>query len=97
MNKNKNRGYDKYPDLRERLDALKELDKEERDAIIAGIKDSIMSGDPGLIDRHVMEFPMTSKRRWYDQDPYCWLTVNALKYANEDLIEKVTSFIKCRM
>ncbi len=90
----KNRWYDKYPDLSDRIEKLKELKKRERDLIILDIKDIIMDYDNELIDRHVLEFPMTYKRRWYDKDPYSWLIINALKYANKDLITDVILYFK---
>ena len=61
------------------------------------IKDIIMDYDNELIDRHVLKFPMTYKRRWYDKDPYSWLIINALKYANEDLITDVILYLKGKL
>ena len=49
---------------------------------------------PDLIDKYVMDFPMGLKRRWYDKDPFSWLIINSLKYANKNLLEKVTALIK---
>ena len=38
--------------------------------MILDMKDIIMDYDNELIDRHVLECPMTCKRRWYDKDPH---------------------------
>ena len=56
-----------------------------------------MDYDNELIDRHVLEFPMTNRRRWYDKDPYSWLIINALKYANKDLITDVILYLKGKL
>ena len=93
----KNRWYDKYPDLSDRIEKLKDLKKRERDIIMLDIKDIIMDYDNELIDRHVLKFPMTYKRRWYDKDPYSWLIINALKYANEYLISDVILYLKGKL
>ena len=93
----KNRWYDKYPDLRDCIEKLENLKKRKRDKIMLDMKDIIMDYDNKLIDRHVIEFPMTYKRRWYDKDPYSWLVINSLKYADEDLITNIITYLKKRL
>ncbi len=93
----KNRWYDKYPDLSDRMEKVKDLKKRERDIIILDINDRIMDYDNELINRHVLEFPMTYRRRWYDKDPYSWLIINALKYANKELITDVILYLKGKL
>ncbi len=93
MEKNK-RWYDKYPDFSNNLEKLKDLTKEKRDFILSKIKDLINELKPDLIDKHVMEFPMDLKRRWYDEDPYSWLIINSLKYANKSFLKKATNILK---
>ena len=56
-----------------------------------------MDYDNELIDRHVLKFPMTYKRRWYDKNPYSWVIINALKYANKDLITDVILYLKGKL
>ena len=57
----KNRWYDGHPDFSNFLEELKNLQKEDRDRIILGMKDIIMDFDNELIDRHVLDFPLTFK------------------------------------
>ncbi len=90
----KNRWYDTFPDLRSLVEELKDLKKQERDKIILGMKDLIMDYDDELIDRYVFKFPMSLRRRWYDISPFSWLVINALEYANKDLITDVILYLK---
>ena len=93
MNK-KNRWYDNYPELSIYIEKLKNIDKKKRDIIFVNIKNLINSEYPDLIDKYVMDFPMGLKRRWYDKDPFSWLIINSLKYANKKFIIKVIDLIK---
>ena len=88
---NKNRWYDKYENFAALLNRIKHLRKQDRENILIYIKDLISDIDPKLFDRHVHEFPLSVKRRWYDKDPYSWLIINALKYVDDDAIEKITT------
>jgi len=95
MNVNyKNRWYDKYPDLSRSLEELKGLKKQDRDKLIHGLKDIILDYDNELFDKHVLEFPMTYRRRWYDKDPFSWLVINALEYVDEDLITDIILYLE---
>ena len=87
------RWYDKNGKLSKHLDSLKEMPGVKRDKIIIEIMVLIKENNPTLLDDFVGEFPLSlNRRRWYDKDPYLWLLFNGLKYANEDLIQKVISF-----
>jgi len=90
----KNRWYDKYPELRKFIDDLKNMEKGERETIILDMQRMIMEYDNELIDRHVHEFPMTYRRRWYDKDPYSWLVINALEYVDDDLLTDIILYLK---
>jgi hypothetical protein len=90
----KNRWYDNYPELAKYIEKMKEIDKEKRDSIIIMIKNFIIENSPDIIDKNVMDFPMGLKRRWYDKDPFSWLIINSLKYANLDILNQVTELIK---
>ena len=92
-----NRWYDKYPDLSKSIADLKNLSKKERDKLILGLKDVILNYDNELFDKYVLEFPMTNGKRWYDKDPFSWLVINVLKYAEEDLITDIILFLKEKM
>jgi len=37
---------------------------------------------------------MEMKRRWYDQNPYCWLIINGLKYADDIFLQKVIDYLQ---
>ena len=91
---NKNRWYDRYPKLSRSLEGLKDLNKRDRDKLILELKDVILDYDNELFDKHVLEFPMTYRRRWYDKDPFSWLVINALEYADEDLITDIILYLE---
>ena len=89
------RWYDKYPALGEYITKLKNVEEGKRARLLTGIKSLIEEFDPELVDRHVMEFPMSiKKRRWYDQDPYAWLAINTLKFADERVWDRVVDYLR---
>ena len=88
------RWYDKHPELKQLLEVLKGSQLPDRERIIGGMKELIMDHDPELMDRWVMEFPLTTKRRWYDQNPYSWLVINSLKYADRKLVRGVVLYLQ---
>jgi hypothetical protein len=94
---NPKRWYDSIPELGPLIERLRDLEKEMRDDIFDGIKSLDSHFDSKLIDRHVMEFPLNLKRRWYDQDPYSWLVINALKYADGPLLNRVIDYLKRKL
>jgi len=89
-----NRWYDKHPELGLLLERLRILDLQDRERIIEGMKNLIVKYDEDLIDRYVLEFPLTLKRRWYDEDPISWMVINALKYVDEDLLENIIFYLR---
>ncbi len=93
----KKRWYDDNPRLALLLNLLKNQDKKLRDEIINELKEIINSYDDTLIDRHVSEFPMLEKRRWYDKDPYSWLVINSIKYADKYLLEDILNHLTTRL
>ncbi len=93
-NDKKNRWYDKYPDLAELFNKIKIKKESERNVIILDIKKIIMTHDPEIINRNVMNFPLPLKRRWYDKDPYSWTVINVLKYVEEKIINEIINFLK---
>jgi len=94
---NSKRWYDAVPELREQIERLKHVDKDKRDKIFDGIKQLESDFDSKLIDCHVLEFPMNLRRRWYDQDPTSWLMINALKYADKSLLQRVIDYLKLKL
>jgi hypothetical protein len=88
------RWYDKNKTLALLLWILKTRDLSDQERIVAGMKEIIMEYDQDLMDRWVLEFPLTTKRRWYDQNPYSWLVINSLKYADSRLLGGIILFLK---
>lgn len=94
MNRRIRRWYDKYILLAKYLDSLKNLDFKKRDKLIRGVMYRIKDSNPQLLQKFVLDFPLTIKRqRWYDTDPYLWLIVNGLKYADHKLIKQVIAYL----
>lgn len=88
------RAYDKFPDLAELIEQIKYLEKSKREKLLIGIKDIIIDYDPDFLDKYVSQFPMSLKRRWYDKDPFSWMTINAVHYADEDLLNLIIDYLK---
>lgn len=90
------RWYDQYPPLAALLDQLKELPHTEVARVLKGLRDVIVVESPGLIDRTVLEYPLdsTDRRRWYDFDPICWLTINAMRFCDEHEIVKCIAYLR---
>jgi hypothetical protein len=92
---NGKRWYDNYPGLGLLLNKLKNINETKRGNVLNGIKKIIEKHDPDLVDRRVMEFPLSvKKRRWYDKDPYSWLAINSLKYAGDGIKTKVIEYLR---
>ena len=100
-NKNRSKGnkrwYDSNPRLALLLNLLKNKEPISREEIINELKEIIVKYDEGLIDRHVSEFPMSEKRRWYDRNPYSWLVINTIKYADSILTERIVRHLNKRL
>ncbi|MEW6428726.1 MAG: hypothetical protein AB1568_11905 [Thermodesulfobacteriota bacterium] len=91
MNK---RWYDQYGDFGRCLDGLKDTNRWDRDRLIRGIMELIREHSPDLLDRFVLEFPLDiSRKRWYDKDPYMWLLMNGLRYADAPLRDRITAYL----
>ena len=95
MNQKKQRWYDKYPNLSKMINDLEKLDQTKLDKILIDLKNMIIKTNPGLIDDNVLNFTMPIKRRrWYDNDPYSWLIFNALKYAEDGLLNDIMIYLE---
>jgi hypothetical protein len=90
------RWYDQYPPLAALLEQLKDLPQAQVSTIVRGLRDVIVVESPGLIDRTVLDYPLdeTDRRRWYDFDPICWLTVNAMRHCDENAIVKCIAYLR---
>lgn len=88
------RWYDRYPPLNEYLERLRDLPEKKFKRIVGGLRDVVVEQAPGLIDQTAMDFPLNAlRRRWYDKEPICWLTVNALRVAEKDVIDKAIDYL----
>ncbi len=89
------RWYDKHEKLGRNIDQMKEMDKPQLDRILRGIFEEIKGFNPTLLDDFVLDFPMDMyQKRWYDKDPYLWLTINGLSYGNKDLWDAVAFWME---
>ena len=89
------RWYDKRPNLGIRLDAFKEMDPTVSKPIIKGLLDLVEQYDPSLLSyEKAFDFPFdSSRRRWYDNDPYLWLMFNVLKIADDTLLQSAEDYL----
>jgi hypothetical protein len=63
--------------------------------IVRDLMDMIKDYDPVLLDRFATEYPLEmNKQRWYDQNPYCWILFNGLRYAPDEVIELVIEYFE---
>lgn len=90
----KNRWYDQYPQLSEFIEGLRSKPKVRMNKLLRGMKKIITDYDPNLINKTVLNYPLGLERRWYDKDPLSWMTINALKFADETLRNNVIAYLK---
>lgn len=88
------RWYDHYPPLSKQFEALRVMKQAERNRIMVKLRDFINEQNPGLIDETVMGFELGIKRRWYDEDPLCWMTINALQRCEGGQIRQASRLLK---
>lgn len=89
------RWYDQYETLGRHIDNLKDMNTGRRDKLIRGIHGIIQQHSPSLLDESVLDFPLDlARQRWYDRDPYLWLTINGLQQADPDLLATVALFLE---
>jgi hypothetical protein len=87
----KNRWYDAHQKLADALETLKGTGSSRRSRIVNRIIALMNEESPGLLEKYLLHFPLDQeRRRWYDKDPFLWLMVNGLRYANHDLLQKAT-------
>ena len=93
--KKKLRWYDQYETLGRHIDSLKDMSASRRDHLIRNIQAIMQRHSPNLLDDSVLDFPLDLARlRWYDKDPYLWLTINGLQQADPDLLETVALYLE---
>jgi hypothetical protein len=94
---NKHRWYDDYPDLRNSIEKLKDLNEQNKDEIIRSIQNRVLNYDNGLIDRLLTKFPFEYRRKQEGIDPYSWLVINSLRYVDEDVKNEITFYLKATL
>ncbi len=88
------RWYDQYETLGRHIDTLKDMNSSRRDHLVQGIQQIIQKHSPNLLEESVLDFPLDlARQRWYDKDPYLWLTINGLQQADPDLLETVALYL----
>ncbi|MBN1758786.1 MAG: hypothetical protein JW863_10730, partial [Chitinispirillaceae bacterium] len=89
----KNRWYDKHESLANHLESLKKMPKRQLNEMLKDLITLARLLRPSLFEEHLLEYPLDlKKRRWYDDDPYLWLLINGLRFAEDDIILKVVAF-----
>jgi hypothetical protein len=63
MKKRKNRWYDKYERLAKGLERFKGMPRARRDRLIDGVFEIMRQADPGILEKHLMKFPLEILRR----------------------------------
>jgi hypothetical protein len=92
-----NRWYDKHESLGRNLDLMKDMKPPRRIFLLEGINKVIRDYKPTLLDDFVLEFPMDIyQKRWYDKDPYLWITINGLSYGDKKLWEAVAVWLESK-
>ncbi len=89
----KNRWYDKHEALANHLESLKTMPKRRLNEMLKDLIALARLLHPTLFEEHLLEYPLDmKKRRWYDDDPYLWILVNGLRFAEDEVIRKVVAF-----
>jgi len=91
------RWYDYDEELRNYIDGLKDMSQDERDVYIKEMLKLIKKDCSNLLEMDVLEYSLDLKRRrWYDDDPYLWMLINSLKFADRSFLEKIKKFFRGR-
>jgi hypothetical protein len=89
------RWYDSNEKLRNYIESLKSIEPVLRNKIVRDLMECVRKKNPSLLDSFVEEYPLeTRNQRWYDQDPYLWILMNGLKYADDDIIISVIDYFE---
>ena len=93
------RWYDKRPQLGKGLDEFKEMDQEIREPILNFILNEVKKKQPSLLSTaQAFDFRLDSSRlRWYEHDPHCWLVFNVLEIADIAILESVENYLVNRL
>lgn len=90
-----NRWYDKHEKLGRNIDLMKKMTRPQLNHSLQGILEIIKDFNPTLLDDFVLDFPMDMyQKRWYDKDPYLWITINGLSFGNNMLWDSVAAWLE---
>jgi hypothetical protein len=93
-----NRWYDKHKKLGHDIDLMETMSESQRTRTLQGILEIIQEFNPTLLDDFVLDFPMDIyQKRWYDKDPYLWITLNGLSFGNKKLWDSVAALIELEL
>jgi hypothetical protein len=89
------RWYDRYPELARYLEEFRRMSRHRRDELIGGVMAIVKESASSIFDDFLLDFPLDlNRRRWYDRDPYLWLLFNGLAYADRELLDAVTRYLR---
>lgn len=89
------RWYDKNEKLAKQLNNLTKASVETKQKIIKGLLDIIQDSDKEFASRFKVPIDIDLwSRRDYDDEAATWIVINNLKYADENLLQKVTEYIE---
>ncbi len=92
------RWYDKDKRLAKQLGTFMKLHPKYRYEIVQGLLDIIKELDPDILNRFTVPSDIEEwSRRWYDDEPTFWLVINGLKFANEELLKKVSEYMEDKL
>lgn len=82
------------------IDGLRHIPAFERYRLIQGMMCLIREYQDDLLDRFVLDFPLEpepNRSQWYDKDPYLWLVINGVQYANRTLQRQVAAYLEAEL
>ena len=89
------RWYDKNEELAKQFENFKNLRPKDKYTIIQGMLDFIQNHNPDILNKFIVPLDIEKwNRRWYDNEPAFWLFFNSIKFADEQLLQKVTAYMK---
>jgi hypothetical protein len=91
------RWYDDKKRLAKLLEELRTVHPKYSYDIVSGVLAILRQTDPDILNR--FEIPSDIERfnkRWYDEDPLYWLSLNSLKNADRAVLDKIEDFLESK-
>lgn len=92
------RWYDDHENLSRLLEQLKTVHPKNSFEIVDGLVKILRESDPAIMTN--FEIPSDIERwnkRWYDNDPFYWLSINCLRRAQPAVINKVEKYLELKL